>query len=109
MEENYSNEVKGLIEKYKKGGIVYGKPLDILLSRIKSSKKEVEEEVFTLKNLEFVEKQIKDYETRYSLFFVYGGNKGRIYVITFRDKNIRIITIFPLGRKSLRKYRKKFK
>jgi predicted kinase len=107
MEKDCSDEVKDLVKKYKKEDIVFGKPLDLLLSRVKIDKAEVEEEILSCDNLSLVEKQIKDSEIRYKLFFVYSRKKGREYVVTFRDNNLRIITIFPLGRKTLKKYRKK--
>ena len=106
MNKDYSETLKKLIKNYKKEDIVYVKPLDILLSRIKATKEEIEEELMNLKNLEFTEKQEKDEETRYVLFFVHSKRKGRVYVITFTNK-IKLITIFPIGRKTLRRYRKK--
>ncbi len=105
--ENYSNEVKELIKKYKKEDIVFGKPLDFLVSRVKSTKEKIEDEILSCDNLTFTEKQIKDDEIRYSLFFIYSKKKGRKYSITFRDSTLRVITIFPLGRRTLKKYRKK--
>ncbi|MBS3089084.1 hypothetical protein J4402_04920 [Candidatus Pacearchaeota archaeon] len=107
MIEDCSEEVKKLINEYKKDGIVFGKDIDFFLKRNKMSKQEIEEEIINCKNLSFTEKQIKDNETRYALFFIYSGRKGRKYIVTFRDGNIRVITIFPLGRKTLKRYKKK--
>ena len=101
------DEIRTKLKTYKKENIEFGKSLDILLSRIKESKANVEEEILNCNNLYFVEKQVRDREVRYSLFFIYNSKKGREYIITFRLDKIRIITIFPLGRKTLRKYRKK--
>jgi len=53
-----------------------------------------------------IEKQERNGEIRYALYFVYSGKKGRVYVLTFKEK-IRVITIYPLGRKTLSKYKKK--
>ncbi len=106
MIKNHSEEVKKLINQYKKK-IVFGKDIDFLIKRIKVSKEEIEKEILECKNLVLAEKQIKDGETRYALFFTYSKRKGRKYVVTFRDKNIRIITIFLLGRKTLKRYKKK--
>ena len=103
--KDYSKEIKELIEKYKEKEFEYGKPIDFLLSRIKASKKEVEEEIINCKDLKFVEKQERKGEVRYVLYFVYSRSNGRAYVITFTNKII-IITIYPLGRKTLKKYRK---
>ena len=107
MEKDCADEVRNLIKQYKKENIVFGKPLDFLLPRIKISKEEIENEIISCNNLSLAKKQVKDGEIRYALFFVYGKKKGREYIITFRDYNLRIITAFPLGRKTLKKYRKK--
>ena len=105
--EDYSNEVKEIIKKYKKERRVFGKPANSLISRIKSNRQEVESEILSCDNLLLTEKQEKDGEIRYRLYFVYSRKKGREYVITFRYNNLRIITIFPIGRKTIKKYRKK--
>ena len=94
MEKDYSKEVKEIIKKYKKEDIVFGKPADSLISRIKSNRQEIESEILSCANLSLTKKQEKDGEIRYKLFFVYSRKKGREYVITFRDDNLRIITIF---------------
>ena len=107
MAVDFSKEVKELIKKYVKENIVFGKTLNMLLFRLAISKEEIEKEIISCENLSFTEKQIKDREERYALFFSYNKKRGRKYVITFRGNNIRIITIFPLGRKTLKKYRKK--
>ena len=103
--KNYSEEIKELIEKYMSKGFEYGKPMDFLLPRIKASKEEVENEIINCKDLRFIEKQKREGETRYVLYFVYSRSKGRVYVITFTDKII-IITAYPLGKKTLKKYHK---
>ncbi|HLC31660.1 MAG TPA: hypothetical protein VJK51_03255 [Candidatus Nanoarchaeia archaeon] len=100
-------QFKKKVREYKKEDIIFGKSLEILLSRIKAAKEQVETEIMSCNHLILVEKQVKDNEIRYGLFFIYGRKKGRKYVITFRDNKIRIITVFPLGRKTLKKYRNK--
>lgn len=107
MMKDYSKEIKELIEKYKDNGIVFGKERYFILRRIKSSKESIEKEIFFCKNLYLTEKQVKGNEIRYVLYFVYSHRKGRQYVLTFRDNNIRIITAFPLGRRTIKKYSKK--
>jgi len=107
MAKNYSEEVKEIIKRYKKEDIEFGKEIDFLLNRIRVNKIEIEEEILGCKNLSFVQKQIKNSEIRYALFFIYGKRKGRKYVITFRKSKLRVITIFPLGRRTIKKYRKK--
>lgn len=107
MKKDCSEEVKKLTERYKKEDIIFGKSLDFLLYRIKVGKEDIENEILSCNNLSFAQKQVKDGETRYALFFIYSKRKGRKYIITFRNNNLRIITIFPLGRKTLKRYRKK--
>jgi hypothetical protein len=107
MKKDYSNEVKEIIQQHDKGDVEYGKDLNFLVHRLKASKEEIDEEILKCDNLAFTEKQMRVNEIRYALFFVYSKRKGRKYVITFRESKLRIITIFPLGKKTLRKYRKK--
>jgi hypothetical protein len=107
MKRDYSNEVKEIIKLYKKENIEYGKDLNFFVRRLKITEEKIDEEILKCDNLSFTEKQIREDELRYALFFVYSKRKGRKYVITFRDAKLRIITIFPLGKKTLRKYRKK--
>lgn len=106
MERDYSEELKNLIKKYKKEDIEYGKPLDYLLFRNKAAKEKIEKEIFECKNLEFTEKQERNREIRYVLYFVYSRKKGRAYILKF-NKKIRVITIYPIGKRTLRRYRKK--
>ena len=107
MPKNYSEELKELIEKYKEKGFRYAKPIDFLLERIGDTKENVEKELIDFKDLKFCEKQERKGETRYTLYYVYSNKKGRIYAIAFED-NIVIITIFPIGKKTLKKCKKKF-
>ncbi len=109
MIKNYIEELRILIEKYKDKGFEYGKPIEYLEFRNSISKEEIEKEILSLENLEFVEKQFIEEDTRYALYYIYSGSRGRVYVIRFIDK-IRIITIYPLGRVTLKGYKKgKFK
>ena len=99
-------EFDKLLKNYSKDDVVFGKIEKYILDRINASKEEVINELFSSENLEFVEKQEKSNETRYILFFVYSKRKGRVYVIIF-GRELRIITAYPLGRKTLLKYKKK--
>jgi len=45
MIKDYSEEVKGLIKKYNKEDVVFGKDIDFLIKRIKVSKQEIEKEI----------------------------------------------------------------
>jgi len=99
-------EIKGLLKNYKKGNIVFGKNEDYILNRINTTKEEVFIDLLLNEFLEFVEKQKKKNEIRYALFFIYSKRKGRVYIVKLGN-NLRIITAYPIGRKTLIKYRKK--
>ncbi len=103
--KDYSEEIKKLIEKFKEKGFEYGKTKEYLEFRNGCSIEDIEKELLEQKDLRFTEKQIKEGEKRYKLYYVYNKRKGRAYVITFRNK-IRIITIYPLGPGTLNKYNK---
>jgi len=107
--KNYSEEIKILLAEYKDKGFEYGKPVSYLEFRNGCSIEEIESEIFNSDEIEFTEKQIKESEIRYKTYFVYTKKTGRVYVITFRQK-IRIITVYPIGRSTLKRYSKaKFK
>lgn len=108
MAKNYLEELKVLIEKYKEKGFEWGKPIDYLEFRNGCSKEEMEKEILNCDNAEFVEKQKEQGGTRYKLYFVYNSKTGRVYVLKFTEK-IRIITVYPIGRQTLKNYKRKFK
>jgi hypothetical protein len=47
-------------------------------------------------------------EKRFRCYFVYSKSKGRCYILRF-NKEVKVITAFPLGRKTLKRYKKTFK
>lgn len=107
--KDFSEEFKILIEKYINKGIDYGKPKEYLEFRNGCSIEEMEKDLLEFKNLKFTEMQVIYEEKRFKTYHVYSSNKGRVYVVTFPDK-IHIITIYPLGRSTVRRYHKaKFK
>jgi len=109
MGKDYSNEVKTLLNSFKERGFEFGKPMKLLNFKSGLFENEMKEELFNFDYLVFTEKQDRSKEIRYALYFVYNKRKGRVFVITFRNK-IRIITIYPLGQKTLKKYyKRKFK
>ncbi len=109
MGKDYSKYIKKEIKKYHSKGIEFGKPKKLLAFQGNIKEDELEKELLNLDYLTFTEKQIKDKEIRYCLYFVHSNRRGKAFVITFREK-IRLITIFHLGRKTLIKYKdKKFK
>jgi len=107
MTKDYSEELKELIDKYKNKGFRYAKPINFLLERIGDTKENVEKELIDFKDLKLCEKQERKGEKRYILYYVYSNRKGRVYAIAFEDKIV-IVTIFPIGKKTLKKYKKKF-
>ena len=107
MAKDYSKEVRGLIKEHKNKGFRYAKPIEFLLKRVRGTKEEIEKELIE-NNFEFCERQERKGEMRYILYYVYSKKKGRVYVITFEDKIV-IITAFPIGKATLKKYKKKFK
>lgn len=108
MTKNYSEELKEMLDKFMDKGFEWGKPIDYLEFRNGCSKEEMEKEILDYSNVEFVEKQREQEETRYKLYFVYSSRTGRVYVLKFTNK-IRIITVYPLGRATLKNYKAKFK
>ena len=108
MKKNYSEELKELIEKYKDKGFEWGKPIDYLEFRNGCSREEMEKEILDCDNVEFVEKQKERGETRYKLYFLYNSKTGRVYVLKFTEK-IRVITVYPIGKQTLKSYKGRFK
>lgn len=105
MSEDYSEEIKERIAELKEKGFEFGKSQEYLKHRVGASFEEMQRELESCDKLIFTDRREVDGEVRYTLYFVYNKRKGRVYAITFRDK-IRVITVFPLGRRTLNKYYK---
>lgn len=108
MTKNYIEELRVLIEKYKERGFEWGKPIDYLEFRNGCSREEMEKEILNCDAAEFVERQQEQDEKRYKLYFVYSSRTGRVYVLKFTER-IRVITVYPIGRHTLKHYNRKFK
>tara|TARA_Y100000310_G_scaffold238101_1_gene241450 strand:+ start:12 stop:359 length:348 start_codon:yes stop_codon:yes gene_type:complete len=114
VKRDKSDVVKEKVKKYSEGQIAFTKSriLDWLCKRNKTTVEKMKEEVLNLKDLTFTERQLVEFEgekeERFRCYFVYSNNRGRCYVLKF-DKQIKIITVFPLGRTTLKRYRKSFK
>ncbi len=109
MTKDYSEEVKKSIKELQDKEFEFGKSEKYLKHRIGISLKEIEQELKECKSLVFTEKREINNEKRYTLYLIYNKRKGRAYALTFRNK-IRVITAFPLGRRTLNRYnRQKFK
>jgi len=65
MPKNYSEELKELIEKFKDKGFEWGKSINYLEFRNGCSKEEMIKEILDCSNVEYVEKQRVQEETRY--------------------------------------------
>jgi len=80
--------------------------------RNKITIEEMKEELQTAEHLVFAHKQIITYqgknEERFRCYFVYSNTKGRCYILRFNHQ-VKVITVFPLGRKTLVKYKRRFK
>ena len=103
--KNYSKEVKEFIKSCDKE-IVFGKPLELLCWRNRCTLEDIKEDLFK-REANYVHLQNRDNETRYILYHIYSEKKGRAYVITFRGNKIRVITIYPIGTKTLIRYKKR--
>ena len=99
-----------LIKKYSKEEVEFGKDLDYLCFRNSCKKEDFLEDLFSYENLHIVIKQKRDNEERFLAYYIYSKRKGRAYVLRFYPDKIRVITIYPLGNRTLKKYTKgKFK
>ena len=110
MTEDYSEKIKEMIKNFSEKDFEFGKPVELLYFLSGGlTNEDMKKEILGCKNLEFTEKRKVKGEIRYTLYFIYSNKRGRAYALTFRNK-IRLITVFPLGRRTLKKYkRRKFK
>ncbi len=112
--KDWSGVVREKVKSYKRSQIWFTKLklLEWLCRRNNTSLEEMKDEILTLDNMVFVEKQEAYFESqteeRFRLYLVYSGSKGRCYVLRF-NHDLKIITVFPLGRATLRKYERRFK
>jgi len=111
MDESFEKkEFIFLMKIYSKENIEFGKDLDYLCFRNNCKKENFLEDLFCYENLNVVVKQKRNNEERFALYYIYSEKRGRAYVLKFYADKIRIITIYSLGNKTLKKYNKrKFK
>jgi len=111
MDEFFEKEeFVSLMRKYSKENVEFGKDLDYLCFRNNCKKENFLEDLFSYETLKVVVKQKRNGEERFVLYYIYSERRGRVYVFKFYPEKIRIITIYPIGNKTLRKYNKrKFK
>ncbi|MBS3172443.1 hypothetical protein J4438_02600 [Candidatus Woesearchaeota archaeon] len=109
MDEDIVNKIK----KYTKDKIFFTKKnyKSSLIER-NLDENELKEELLNLKYLKYVIPDKREFhdqkELRFKLYFIYSRSRGRCYVIKF-NSILKIITVFPLGRKTLNRYRKRLK
>jgi len=104
MKKDYSNEVKELVKKYnKEEDIALLKSETYITQRNNITIEEIKREILEVQKLDYTEKQERQNSVRYALFFKYSNKKGRCYVLEFNNK-IKVVTVFPLGKKTLKKY-----
>ncbi len=114
VKSNWSIFVTEKVKKYSKDQIIFTKfhLLDWLCKRNNCTLDLMRNEILRLTDFVFCEKQEVEFngkkEERFRCYFVYSNNRGRCYVLRF-NRDIKIITVFPLGRTTLKKYGKKFK
>jgi len=112
--KDWSDVVKEKVKKYSKDQIIFTKSrlIDWLCRRNNSTVEEMINEVINSKDLVFSEKQEAEYdreiEIRFRCYFVYSRNRGRCYILRFNHQ-IKVVTVFPLGRTTLKRYRRRFK
>ena len=112
--KDWSDVIKDKINRFSKDEIIFTKSrlIDWLCRRNKSTLDEMKAEVLNYKDLVFTEKQEVEFEgkkeVRFRCYFVYSRNRGRCYVLKFNHE-LKVITVFPLGRTTLKRYRRRFK
>lgn len=111
--KDFSEELKNKVKLYDKNGVVFTKNNpELIFKRINRSEEEIKEEILNSIGLVFVDKQEIEFkgikEIRYACYHIHSNSKGRCYILNFNHE-IKVITAIPLGRKTLNKYRKRFK
>jgi len=102
------------IKSYKKEQIIFTKKnyKDSVINDRDFNEEVLKEELLKLDNLEVIEPQTRKFkgktETRYRVYLIYSNSKGKCFIIK-PNKNLKIITVFPLGRKTLNKWKNKLK
>ena len=109
MENDYTDFLKEKLKEYNIETFEIGKTAEFHIKRAKKEISLIKEEIINMKFLKLVTKEKISGEIRYNLYFVYSKKKGMKYTITLRNKNIRLITTIPLGRRTLRKTGNKLK
>jgi uncharacterized DUF497 family protein len=109
IKRDYSKEVLRIIKKYKMNEWQFGKPEELISHDFpqKLTYDDIKKELLLLDSPEFTHKEERNGEYRYTIYTKDSRFKGKVFVITLRQESIRVITAFPLGRKTYLKYEKK--
>ncbi len=113
--QDWSKFIKNKVKNYQLSDIKFTKIklLNWLEKRNKSTIQDLKTEVHNSTNLVFVAKQEGEFqgskEIRYKCYHIFSGSRGRCFILTFNNSNIKVITVFPLGRTTISKYKKRFK
>ena len=112
---DFLEHIKTKISSFALSDIIFTKKKAMLLWLAERNSSTLEELKVELKNLQYLvlmERQTAEFEgkteERFRCYFVYSRTKGRCFVIKFNHQ-LKIVTVFPLGRTTLRKYKRKFK
>lgn len=114
MRKDWSDFIKVKIKEYDLSRIIFTKQklLNWLAARNDCSIEDMKKEILNPKSLVFADKQTIDFEgqkeDRYRCYFIYSNTRGRFYILNF-NSFIKVITAVPLGRRTLRRYKKRFK
>ena len=112
MPKDVSAFVRKCVQHYSQAQITFLKnDYQNLFARIRRTETQVKTEILGAINLVFAEQQQVyrngAWEIRYCCYPLYSENEGRCYVLRFNSALV-VVTMFPLGRKTLAKYRKRF-
>ena len=111
--KDFSEEVKNKLKLYNIKNILFTKKNpNLIFKRINKSEEEIKTEILNSIGLKFTHKQEALFnglkEIRYACYHIFSNSKGVCYIINFNHQ-IKVITAIPLGRKTLNRYRKRFK
>jgi hypothetical protein len=85
------------------------KSVEILLARVKTSRDEIVTEITSLRGITSVTRSERLHqgklEIRYQCYFIYSNARGRCYIVTLNGQ-LKIITVYPIGRATIRRYRR---
>jgi|GEM_PF-1079354 uncharacterized DUF497 family protein len=112
IKKDYSKEILKIIREHGKNEWQFGKPEELISHDFpqKLTYNDIKKELSSLTSPVFTNKEKRENEYRYTIYTKDSRFRGKVFVITLRNENIRVITAFPIGRRTYLKYdKKKFK